>query len=127
MYQAAKRFVGQTRRSPGWHVGAWFVPIISAWFPYQNISDLWRAVGRSRPGWQIVWWLCWLLSNSMIQVSTRLYLSAETLEQFQIAMSVSIAGEVLLLAAAALASLVVRGITRGITRPSAPQPSSLMH
>ncbi len=103
------------------------MPIISAWFPYQNISDLWRAVGRSRPGWQIVWWLCWLLSNSMIQVSTRLYLSAETLEQFQIAMSVSIAGEVLLLAAAALASLVVRGITRGITRPSAPQPSSLMH
>ncbi|HEY9308658.1 MAG TPA: DUF4328 domain-containing protein [Microbacterium sp.] len=118
-YRAAKHLPGHTRRSPGWHVGSWFVPVICVWFPYQNISDLWRAVGRSRPAWQILWWLCWLVSNVLIQISSRIYTSAQDLDQFRVAMSVSIAGEVLLLAAAPLAWLIVRGITEGIVRRSA--------
>lgn len=124
-YRAAKHVLGQTRRSPGWHVGSWLVPIICIWFPYQNISDLWRAVGRSRPSWQILWWLCWLVNTVLIQISSRIYASAETLDQFRVAMSVSIAGEVLLLAAAPMAWLIVRGITQGIRRRSAaPLPST---
>lgn len=115
-YRVAKQFPGQTRRTPGWHVGSWFVPVVSAWFPYQNISDLWRAGGRTRPGWQIVWWLCWLVSGSLLQASSRLLMSAETLDQFRVAMSVSLAGEIFLLAAAPLAWLIVRGITKGITQ-----------
>ncbi|WP_400995217.1 DUF4328 domain-containing protein [Agromyces sp. GXQ0307] len=113
-YRAAKQVVGRTRRSPGWHAGSWFVPIVSLWFPYQNISDLWRAVGLSRPSWQAVWWLLFLGSNFAIQISTRAYLAAETLEQFRVAMWMSLIGEVLLLAAVPLAWMVVRGITRGI-------------
>jgi hypothetical protein len=116
-YRAAKQVVGRTRRSPGWHAGSWFVPIVSFWFPHQNISDLWRAVGLSRPSWQIVWWLLFLGSNVSIQISTRMYLAAETLEQFRDAMWMSLVGEVLLLAAAPLAWMVVRGITRGILQP----------
>lgn len=113
-YRAAKQVVGRTRRSPGWHAGSWFIPIVSFWYPYQNISDLWRAVGLSRPSWQIAWWLLFLGSNFSIQVSGRAYMAAETLEQFRVAMWTSFAGEVMLLAAAPLAWLVVRGITRGI-------------
>lgn len=111
-YRIAKHFPGQTRRSPGWHVGSWIVPVICLWFPYENISDLWRAAGRSRPSWQIVWWLCWLVSNFLIQISSSVYTAAEDLEQFRVAMSVSIVGEVLLLAAAPLAWQIVRDITR---------------
>lgn len=113
-YRAAKQVVGHTRRSPGWHAGSWFVPIVSFWFPYQNISDLWRAVGRSRPSWQIVWWLLFLGSNFFVQISSRAYMAAETLEQFRVAMWTSFAGEVLVLAAVPFAWMVVRGITRGI-------------
>lgn len=113
-YHAAKQVPGQTRRSPGWHAGSWFIPVVNWWFPYQNISDLWRAVGRSRPSWQPVWWLLWVVSNVVVQVATRVYLSSETLEQFRIAMWASVAGEALLVAAAAFAVLVVRGITHGI-------------
>jgi hypothetical protein len=113
-YRAAKQVVGRTRRSPGRHASSWFIPIVSFWFPYQNISDLWRAVGLSRPSWQIVWWLLFLGSNFAIGISSRVYLAAETLEQFRDAMWMSLAGEVLLLAAAPLAWMVVRGITRGI-------------
>ena len=118
-YRAAKQVTGRTRRSAGWHAGSWFVPIISLWFPYQNISDLWRAVGRTRPSWQIIWWLLWVVSNVFIQLSSRIYTTAEDLEQFRVAMWMSIAGEILLLAAAPLAWLIIRGITQGILQRSA--------
>ena len=118
-YRVAKQVTGQTRRSPGWHAGSWFVPIISLWFPYQNISDLWRAVGRTRPSWQIVWWLLWVVGNYVIQLSTRAYVAAEDLEALRVAMWMSLAGEVLLLAAAPMAWLVIRGITQGVVQRSA--------
>jgi hypothetical protein len=125
-YRVAKQVPGRTRRSPGWHAGSWFVPVISFWFPYQNISDLWQAIGRARPTWQILWWLCWAGSNVVIQIASRLYMSAEDLEQFRVALSVSIIGELLLLAAAPLAWLIVRQITQGIvTRHPAPQAMPL--
>jgi hypothetical protein len=31
------------RRSPGWAVGSWIVPIGFLWFPYQIMADIWRA------------------------------------------------------------------------------------
>lgn len=124
-YRVAKQVTGRTRRSPGWHAGSWFVPIINLWFPYQNISDLWRALGRTRPSWQIIWWLLWVIGSYVIQVSTRIYLVAEDLETLRVAMWMSLAGEILLLAAAPLALLVIRGITQGIQRSSVP-PHSLV-
>lgn len=123
-YRAAKQVAPRTRRSAGWHAGSWFVPIINLWFPYQNISDLWRAVGGTRPPWQILWWLLWLVGNALIQQSTRIYLAAEDLDRFRVSAWVSIAGELLLLAAVPLAWMVVRGITQGIvSRSSAPAHS----
>ncbi|WP_164743535.1 DUF4328 domain-containing protein [Microbacterium sulfonylureivorans] len=118
-YRAAKHAAGQTRRSPGWHVGSWVVPIICLWFPYQNISDLWRATGRSRPAWQIVWWACWIVSSVLFQIATRIFAVAEDLELFRLGMSLSLAGEVFQMAAVPFAWLIVRDITLGITRRSA--------
>lgn len=123
-YRAAKQVAGLTRRVAGWHAWSWFVPVISLWFPYQNISDLWRAIGRTRPAWQIVWWLLWLAGNAFVQQSTRVYLAAEDLEQLRVSSWLSIVGELLLLAAAPLAVLIVRRITQGILqRASAPADS----
>lgn len=120
-YRVAKQVVGLTRRTPGWHAGSWFIPVVSLWFPYENISDLWRAIGRTRPSWQIVWWLLWIASNGVVQASSRLYLAAEDLEGIRVAMWLSLAGAILVLAAAPFALLILRGITRGITeRSSAP-------
>ena len=120
-YRVAKQVAGLTRRSAGWHAGSWFIPVISFWYPYENISDLWRAVGLTRPRWQILWWLLWITSNAVIQISTRVYLAAEDVEQFRVAMWTSAAGAILILAAVPFALSVVRGITRGIVqRPSEP-------
>ncbi|MFF2275747.1 DUF4328 domain-containing protein [Agromyces sp. NPDC058126] len=124
-FRVAKQVTGQTRRSPGWHAGSWFIPIVSFWFPYQNVSDLWRALGRTRPSWLIVWWLLWVVGNYAIQLSSRAYLFAEDLEGFRAGMWLSLAGELLMLASAPMAWLVIRGITQGIVqRSSIPAPAS---
>ncbi|MET0886792.1 MAG: DUF4328 domain-containing protein [Mycetocola sp.] len=117
-YRVAKQFSVETQSSAGWHVGSWFVPIISWWVPYQNISDLWRAVGRSRPVWQIVWWLSWLAGNVALQIANSLYTRAQDLEQLRIAASVTITGQGLMMIAASLAWLIIRGITQGAIRRS---------
>jgi len=31
------------RRSPGWAIGAWFVPVVNLWIPFQIMVDIWRA------------------------------------------------------------------------------------
>jgi len=31
------------RLSPGWAIGAWFVPLVSLWFPFWIMVDIWRA------------------------------------------------------------------------------------
>lgn len=120
-YRAAKAVAGRTRRSARWHAWSWFVPIVSLWFPYQNISDLWHALGRARPSWLGLWWSLWLGCSLVAQVSSRVFMAAADLEQFRDAMWLSIAGEVLLVAATPLACLIVQGITRGARR-RAPAP-----
>ena len=37
---AAQRLGIPARRSPGWAVGAWFIPVINLWWPYQSLRDL---------------------------------------------------------------------------------------
>jgi len=117
-YKVAKQFPGRTRRSPGWHAGSWFIPILSFVYPYQNISDLWGAVGRPRPRWLIVWWLTWIIGGIISQLATRISLSASTIEPIQVAMGVNIFAELVSLVAVPFAVLVIRGITRGMTAPA---------
>ena len=59
---------GPQRRSSGWAIGAWFLPPVFLWFPFQIADDAWRA---SRPpdsslAWSralvVGWWLSWLLA-----------------------------------------------------------------
>lgn len=111
-YRLAVIARGRTRRTPGWHVGSWFIPVVGFWFPYQNISDLWRAFGRTRPGWQVAWWALWIGGSLLTWVSARLSTSAETFDQFTVAMFSSLLGEIVMIAAVPFAWLLVRGLTQ---------------
>lgn len=55
---------GRLARSPGMHVGSWFIPVVALWFPLQNMRSLWDAYrpvrGRAALGW---WWASWLGST----------------------------------------------------------------
>lgn len=64
---------GPQRHGQGWSIGAWFTPVVFLWFPYQILSDVWRASEpataavrrRGRRGPNAVakaWWACWVLA-----------------------------------------------------------------
>jgi hypothetical protein len=59
------------RRARGWTFWGWIVPIVSLWFPFQIMGDIWRAglpaQQRRRTAWlPALWWTCWLLSGLSI-------------------------------------------------------------
>jgi Domain of unknown function (DUF4328)/Protein of unknown function (DUF2510) len=47
------------RRSPGWAVGSWFIPIVNFWFPYQSAVDMFPPGHPARPMVKR-WWGLWL-------------------------------------------------------------------
>ena len=63
---------GPQRHGQGWSIGAWFTPVVCLWFPYQILSDIWRAsepppaTARARrqgpDAAAIGWWACWILA-----------------------------------------------------------------
>jgi hypothetical protein len=124
-YHAAKAVPGETRRTPGWHAGSWFIPFVTYWFPYQNVSDLSRAVGRSRPRWLPVWWSLWIGSAIGFSVASAITTyTGQTLEMLTAGLWVDLIAELLRLAAAPLAVLVVHTITQGlVARAAQARPS----
>lgn len=61
------------KRSRGWVWAGWLVPVVSLWFPYQVVRDVWRATEtrwtQALLGW---WWAAWLLDGAMTQVGSSL-------------------------------------------------------
>jgi hypothetical protein len=53
------------RRSPGWAIVGWFVPVVNFWFPFQIMADIWRAglpepARANRAVLPRIWWACLL-------------------------------------------------------------------
>jgi hypothetical protein len=113
------------RRPIGWHLAAWVVPVISWWWPYQNVADLLcgaRAprlpdgggsvpTDRSVPTVMRWWWACWVLSNLLAYVGLWLSDGAATVSDLRPGLLLAVATALLNLAAALLAIRVVRIIT----------------
>jgi hypothetical protein len=64
------------RESPGWAIGAWFVPVVNLWLPFQIMADIWRAglppeerANRAiLPG---IWWACLSVGSLLPYVTAR--------------------------------------------------------
>lgn len=103
------------RRSPGWHVGSWFIPVVAWWFPFQNVKDIVRGSGAPVSGGVLGgWWALWIVSSLTYVGASNLTSVAETIPALTTAISVSIAGDVLWIAGAILSSTVVNRITKAI-------------
>jgi hypothetical protein len=76
--------IGWLRWKPGWAVGAWFVPVISLYVPYQIMRDIWSATAYSIRkdfdtsrfnadiiGW---WWALFIVANVLTGLLARLEL-----------------------------------------------------
>lgn len=110
--------IGLTIR-PGWAVGWYFVPIANLWKPYQAMKEIWQASSdpldwtrQETPGLMPVWWLLWLVSTVADQGASRLTSNAETIADFQLAASISIASGALYAAACMLLVMLMNRITR---------------
>ena len=57
------------RRSPGWGVGCWFVPIVNLWMPYQSMRDCLPPGHNARR--QVLYaWLAFLLVTILLVPAT---------------------------------------------------------
>lgn len=63
---------GELRRAAGWHAWGYVVPIVSLWFPFQNMTDLVRRRFPDRSGTVVGWWWALLLVGGFCD---RLYVS----------------------------------------------------
>lgn len=105
------------RRSPGWHVGSWFIPVVNLWFPFQNILDLRRAItsrseARRIPRPYRLWWAFWLANTFIEQLAmVAAGRGLPTVASVATAAGISAFAELLNVGSAACAVLVVGDLT----------------
>ncbi|KOG53474.1 hypothetical protein ADK76_27730 [Streptomyces griseoflavus] len=116
----------------GWAIGSWFVPIGNLWLPYRVAKETWQASAQSAPdgSWRTVsmapvraWWTLWVVSLAVSRIGAVLYhkhTKDHLLDGLRQALSVIALSELLDIAAAVLAILFVRKLTRMQQLPAAP-------
>ena len=116
--------VRRPRFSPGWAVGAWFVPVVCLFRPYQIMAEIQRdsrpeiapenrgAAARSPASLLLgCWWAAWLVSAWIGSFTLRFFFSANTVDELIRANLASIAAGSISLVALLLAALLARRIT----------------
>jgi hypothetical protein len=115
--------------APGWHIAAWFVPVVSLWLPVQNLADLRGAIGGARapsriPAGYLAWWLCWLGGSAAAMISVPLSLRDPGLSALADATAVEAVGNVANLLAAGLAIMVVQDLSSRVHAALHPDPTA---
>jgi len=110
--------IGGLKFTPGWAVGYWFVPIVNLVRPYQSVKELWSASDPGAPDeadWQKVsgaarvgWWWLVLLASNLAGVGAPWEIA--TIDDARRWLTVTVVGEALSIAAAALAISIVMQI-----------------
>ena len=117
LYRNIDELGGARRFTPGWAVGAWFVPILNFWRPRQVLDDVWRtssperwqgtqAMGRS--GLLDAWWAAFIIAGIGSRIANA-GLASEDVNAGDIRFTGVV--DLLYLAAAVLAFWVVTRIT----------------
>ncbi|MBC6446444.1 DUF4328 domain-containing protein [Actinokineospora xionganensis] len=126
------------RRSRGWVVGSWVCPVVNLWFPYQVVSDVWKASNPDTPrrletlqaermaplrfvsGSRHLglWWGCWVAAFVIQQVAAVVtYEDKPTMEMTLVATIADTLTMFLLAVSGVLIILAVRQITRWQSPP----------
>ena len=106
------------RYTPGWSIGAWFIPIANFVIPVRIFQDLWQGADstnrnfqdwRGLRRWSVIgWWWTFYVAGSVLRFTVS---GDRTLDQVRTADRVNSVGSVLLAVAAVLAIFVIRAIT----------------
>ncbi|CAL9616664.1 hypothetical protein SUDANB38_05783 [Streptomyces sp. enrichment culture] len=104
----------EQRRTPGWAIGAWFIPIANLWIPRRIAGDIWDAseLGERAPRAALnTWWTLWVLTSLAGRTAERLWERAEEYDAVRRAALGLAASSVLDLVAAVAAIVFVRRLT----------------
>ncbi|MFF1874462.1 DUF4328 domain-containing protein [Kitasatospora herbaricolor] len=103
------------RRSRIWVIGSWISPVVSLWYPYQVVSDIWRASAPRRPVSHTLvkaWWAFFLLAEVVKPIQWRAATEQWETEQDMLTnANVSVLLTVLFLVAGVLLIQVIRRVT----------------
>jgi len=119
-YNNLHQVAGDLSYAEGWAAGAWFVPFINLYRPYQIMNELYlRSVDylkedESEPGetvstrWVGWWWGLWILSNIVGQIVFRYTLRADSLDELMTANYLGIASNLIQIPLAIAAVKVIK-------------------
>ena len=112
----AARVIG-LRFTPGWAVGWWFVPFANLVKPFQAMRELWKASGGEENWghartWSLIgwWWAAWLTAGVLGRIGGAVIGGATTLETVRSGGRVLLLTELVVLAAAILAIVLIRSV-----------------
>lgn len=106
--------------SPGWTIGAWFIPIGNLFIPYRITKEIWVKSGERHDDYAFLntestvpsvigtWWGFWIVSNISINISNRMDPSASGIEGLPMLTLMSVAASIL---AAVYAIRMIKMIT----------------
>jgi hypothetical protein len=114
----------KVEHTPGWAVGSFFVPFVNLVVPYKAVKEIWEksdpsfrtgddfmfAAPSSAPPLVLGWWIAWIVSNFLSNISWRLQTRTPGTETF--VTGVDIISDLGNIIAAVLAIMVVRDIDR---------------
>jgi len=114
---------GRRSITPGWAVGWYFVPIANLWKPLTAMREAWWAgepatsgsrtpPARGTPALLGCWWVSWIVSGILGQVTFRLALGAKQLDEMLVSSRVSLASDLWDIPLALAAVAVVVGIVK---------------
>jgi len=106
--------------SPGWAVGWWFIPFANIVLPYLTVRELWKASDpdasaidwKARGGAAIVavWWTGRLATQGLFQSGSIFTRESLTLSSTTTSSALFLAGDLVMIAWAVVAILLVRGV-----------------
>jgi len=71
---------GALRRGPRMHAFSWIIPVVSLWFPFQNVKDLWKVNAPAMPPTILAWWWTgWIAANVLDRIAGASYDGADSL------------------------------------------------
>jgi hypothetical protein len=110
-----------TTFTPGWAIGWWFVPIANVFQPYQVMKEMWlRSAttggsgtidGLEAPSVVKWWWGSWLLAGFVANVSLRMVVTANTIDQLLWSTVLGMCDDLLTILTACLALVIIGRIT----------------
>lgn len=104
---------GWLERTPGFHVGSWFIPFANLVFPVQNLRSLWRIYlpdrARTLVGW---WWAVWLGTGLFSQIALTSVPTVDSPATFRQAIWPEVFGQLAVVVAGLLAIRLVMALVR---------------